>query len=220
MRTSGVIQSLFPKTRLAILSAAMLNPDRSWYVRDFARHLKLPVTNLARELPRLVKAGFLKTWKDGARVYIQADKTNPVFPEMRSLMVKTTGVVEVFQRALAPLRENIKVAFIFGSIASGTEQPRSDVDLILIGEVGLADVVPLLHPVSETLMREINPIAYGPDEFCKRAAENRFVKSVLGKPLLFVLGTRDDLEGIIRAKTSFKGGNRPTGNPDPAANGA
>jgi predicted nucleotidyltransferase len=198
------MDSLFPRTRQAILSAVLLNPDRSWYVRDFARHLKIPVSNLAREVPRLVKAGFLKTWKDGSRVYIQADRENPIFPELRSLMVKTVGLVELLQDALAPMRKRIRLAFVFGSIANGEETSRSDVDLMVIGSAGLADLVPLLPPLTKTLLREINPVLYSPEEFKQRVKESRFVKSVLGRPLLFVIGTKDDLEGIIGAKTSRK----------------
>ena len=201
------MDSLFPRTRQAILSAVLLNPDRSWHVRDFARHLKMPVANFARELPRLVKAGFLRSWKDGNRVYIQANRENPTFPELRSLMVKTVGVVELLQDALSPVRKKIRFAFVFGSIASGEETPRSDVDLLVVGSVGLGDLVPLLHPLTGTLLREINPVAYSPAEFGQKARENRFVKSVLGRPVLFVIGTKDDLEGIIGAKTSRTGAN-------------
>lgn len=205
MRTSKLADSLFPKTRQRVLAITHLHPDRSWYVRDLAQKACVRPSSLQRELLRLGNAGVLTTWRDGKRLYYQAARTCPVFPELRSLTAKTTGLVEVVRDALKPLKGRIRMAFIFGSIAEGVEGTSSDIDLMVIGTIGLRELVPVMRRLGEKLLREINPVTYAVEEFQKRAREGHFVKSVLGKPKLFVIGTEHDLEGITARGPSRKG---------------
>ena len=86
------------------------------------------------------------------------------------------------------------MAFIFGSMARGDEQPGSDVDLMLIGSPNFAAVVKALYPAQETLQREINPAIYSSQEISRRLAANEpFIHELFAKPKLFVIGTEHDL---------------------------
>jgi predicted nucleotidyltransferase len=205
MRTSRLADSLFPKTRQSILAAIFMNPGRPWYVRDLARHLGVSPSSLQYELARLTAAGILKRWLDGQRVCFQADKECPVYSELRSLIIKTVGIVDVLRDALKAFDGKIDVAFVYGSIAQGEEKTASDIDLMIIGSVTVFELVPVLDALTEKLLREVNPVVYTPKEFAKKAAESRFVQSVLGRPSLFVIGPKDDLEGIIGGGTRRKG---------------
>lgn len=51
----------------------------------------------------------------------------------------------------------MEIAFIFGSIAKGTENARSDVDLMVIGSADLRTLAPILRPISEKYGCVINP---------------------------------------------------------------
>jgi predicted nucleotidyltransferase len=205
MRTSSLADSLFPKTRQIILATTLLNPDRSWYIRDLARHLAVQASTLQRELARLAMTGVLRSWQDGKRVYFQADKSCPIFQELRSVVIKTVGLADALRDALKSLKDRITTAFIFGSIADGKEKTASDVDLMVVGSIGMRDVAPILTSVTEKLCREVNSVIYTPNEFARKARESGFVKTVLGRPLLFVIGTKDDLEGIAGAREGRKG---------------
>ena len=128
-------------------------------------------------------------------VYFQANTDSPIFSELRGLLLKTAGLVDVLADALQPLAAKLRVVFVYGSIASGSEQSDSDIDLMVVGTVSPADLaVPLRH-ARELLGREINPTVYMPAEFDKkRKTKDHFLTRVLDKPRLFVLGSSDELD--------------------------
>ena len=177
-------------------------PNRSWYLADLARQLGLRPSSLQRELAGLVKAGILKRRRDGNRVYFQPDTVCPFMPELQGLILKTAGLVDVLRETLAPLAERILWAFVYGSVARGDERSDSDVDLIVIGEVGLADLAPLLNRARRSLAREVNPTVYSPAEFTKKLETGyRFHREVLDKPKLFVLGSERELAATLERGT-------------------
>jgi predicted nucleotidyltransferase len=201
MRHSVITDALFPRTRQRVLGVLLMNATRPWYAAELARHLGIRRSSLQRDLSRLTAAGLLKRSQNGNRVCFQADESSPVFPELRSLFLKTVGLVEVLREELLPLAKNIRVACVYGSITAGTEGPSSDVDLLIIGSISLMDLVPLLERMTQQLQRQVNPTLLSPEEFKQKVREgNRFLQSVLGKPVLFVIGTSDDLAAIAGRK--------------------
>ncbi|MGH8377520.1 MAG: ArsR family transcriptional regulator, partial [Gammaproteobacteria bacterium] len=70
---------------------------------------------------------------------------------------------------------------------------RSDVDLMVVGEVPFEDVVLAVHSVQERLRREVNPVVMSPHDFTrKRKNKERFVTRVLSEPKLILLGALDE----------------------------
>jgi predicted nucleotidyltransferase len=203
MRTSRPIDALFPSTRQAILAATLLHPDRWWYQSDLAKHLAVSPSSLQRELTKLTRAGILRQRPDGNRVYFQADPDCPFLPELQGLLTKTAGLVDVVRDALAPLDKGIDCAFVHGSIARGEELASSDVDLLVVGKVGLAELSPALRPAEERLGRPVNPTVYTRAEFAKKVkAGHHFLQSVLEKEKIFIVGDEHDLEQAARGETS------------------
>ncbi|MGH7180119.1 MAG: nucleotidyltransferase domain-containing protein, partial [Tepidisphaeraceae bacterium] len=199
MRTSRAIDAIMPRTCQAVLATLLMEPERSWYAADLARHLRVRPSSLQREFAELTAAGILKSHRQGRMVFFQADQESPVFHELRGLLAKTAGLVDVLRDALAPLDGHVACAFVYGSVAAGEEGSQSDIDLMIIGDVRLAVVVDALRPGRERLAREINPRLYTPGEFAKRVSRNdHFLKSVLAKPKLFVIGAADELERIAQ----------------------
>jgi predicted nucleotidyltransferase len=202
MRRSRSLDALFPKTRQAVLAVLLLRPDRWWYLADLARHLGVRSSSLQRELAALVEAGILKRRRDGNRVYFQPDADCPFMPELRGLFVKTAGVVDMLREALAPVAGRIKWAFVYGSIARGDERPDSDVDLMVIGDVGLADISPLVSHVQTQLGRQVNPTVYSAAEFAtKLRAGYGFHRGVLNEAKLFLVGNARDLAAASARRT-------------------
>lgn len=185
---------LFGRYRQRVLSLLLLQPDASYYVRELARLTGTNAGTLHKELTRLAEAGLLLRQQRGNQVCYQANRACPVFPELASLFRKTSGLVNVLAEALSPLVTRIPLAFVFGSLARGEEVAGSDVDLMLIGDPGFAEVVKALYPAQQTLQREINPAIYTPVELTRRLqAGEPFLREVLAKPKLFVIGTEHDL---------------------------
>jgi predicted nucleotidyltransferase len=101
---------------------------------------------------------------------------------------------DVLASALQPLADLLEVAFVFGSMAKSTETSHSDVDVMLIGSVTFSQVVNALYDAQATLGREINPKVMSRLEWQSKLAEgNTFVKELMEKPKIFVVGSIDDL---------------------------
>ncbi len=189
MRTSSGIDALFPRTRQAILAATFAEPDRWWYMTQLARQLGLTPSSLQRELASLVRAGILLERREGKHVYIQAAEDSPIFPELQGLILKTVGLADVVRHALAPLRDRIRWALIYGSIAKSREHSRSDVDLMIIGDVGLAGVSSPLRKSERRLNRAVNPTTYTAREFAAKVkSKHHFITTVMRSKKLFLIG--------------------------------
>lgn len=198
MRKSAGLAALFPSVRGDLLAATLTQPEKWWYLSELADFLRTRPSSLQRELKALVDGGILQTRREGTRAYFKADTRSPLFPDLRGLIEKTAGVVPTLRDALRPLGSRIGCAFVYGSVARGDEHARSDVDLLVIGEVGLADLAPALRRVEARLGREVNVVSYAAREFRKRAAvSEHFVTEVLRGPKAFVKGDPHDLDAVI-----------------------
>ena len=209
MRKASIAHVLFSSTQQRLLSALLLNSPQPVYATELANHFGVRPSTLQRDLAKYTEAGILKMSRSGNRTYFQANEECPVFPELRALLIKTSGLVDLLHGELAPLSSKIKLAAVYGSIASGTETSGSDIDLLIIGSVKMIELVPLLEQATGKLRRQINPTLYTPEEFSQKARNSHFVRSLLGKPLLFVLGTRRDLDVITGRKSPGGGTNQP-----------
>jgi predicted nucleotidyltransferase len=195
MRTSPILDALFPPVRTGMLAAIFAQPGREWYLTELARFLHTQPSSLQREVNALTKAGILQQRLDGRRVYLKADDGSPVFAELKSLLEKTAGVVPVLQQELDPLRSRIRLAFLYGSMARSVETSESDIDLLVVGEVGLADLLPALRRSEKRLGRPVNPTIYSLREFRKKSrGHDHFLTAVLQGARQFVKGDERELE--------------------------
>jgi predicted nucleotidyltransferase len=197
MRNLRPIDVLFSKTRQGVLSATYGQPDRWWYMSELAAYLATTPSSLQRELHAFVRSGVLRQKREGKRVYYQAETSLPLFPELRAIVEKTLGVPELVRRALNRFGKRILVAFIHGSVAEAREHALSDIDLVVIGSVGLSELAPSLARLEKKLRREVNAMTYNLEEW-RAAVSGRahFVTALLKKPKIFVKGTPDELEKL------------------------
>jgi len=187
------------KLRVKVLGWLFTHPDERYFVRQLTGLLKEDSTNMSRELIRLEKIGVLVSTKEGKQKYYQANRKSPVYHELHGLIVKTTGVADVLRSALAPSAGRIKVAFIFGSIASGNEDKASDIDTMIVGAISFGDAVSLLSPAEEKLGREINSVVYPIAEFKQKVInDHHFVKNVLDSEKIFLIGDEGELARLVK----------------------
>ncbi len=169
--------------------------EKELHLREMERQAGLSLGTIRQDLQKLVRLDLVKTRRDGNRLYHRANGEHPLFPEIRNLVLKTSGLVEILREALD--REGVKVAFIFGSLARGRENAGSDVDLMVIGTIGLRPLSKWLLGVSDQIGREINPVVWSLYEFRQRQKEgNHFLSNVLESPKLFVIGSEKNLEAM------------------------
>ena len=192
----SLVSLLFPEYRRRVLSLLLLGPEEALHGREIARRTRLPAGTLTRELGKLAAVGLLKREKRGNQQVYSADTSAPIFHELASILRKTSGLVDVLVQALAPAAQDLRLAFVFGSVAQGRETAASDIDLMLIGTMGFRHAVELLHPAQAVLGREVNPLVLTADEFIAKAKTEPLLADVLAKPKLFLIGNARELEEL------------------------
>jgi predicted nucleotidyltransferase len=195
MRKSSILDTLFPELRQEILAATLLAPKKSWYLSELAAHLETSPSSLQRELEALSKSGILERKQDGRRTYYQAQTASPVFPELRALFSKTVGMVPLLSSELARFSGKIKWAALYGSVARGEERTQSDIDLLIVGMVGMTELLPVLRKIEQQFGRELSVTRYSEAEFlAKRRSQDHFLTSVLKGKLITIAGSPNELE--------------------------
>jgi len=193
----GIASVLFGQTRRRVLGWLLGHPSEAFYLRQIVRHTGAAHGAVQRELASLTRAGVLRRTVQGRQVYFQANRESPVFPELQSLLLKTTGAADVLREALAPLADSIVAAFVFGSAARGELRSASDIDLLVVGDAPFAEVAEALAEAQERLGRDINPTVYPVAEFRSKIHDgHHFLTSVLREPHLFIMGGADELGGL------------------------
>jgi DNA-binding transcriptional ArsR family regulator len=190
----NALSQLFSRTRGEMLRLLFGSPDEEKHLRELARKAALTPAAVQRELARLEEIGLVVSRRDGNRLYFRANRDHPVFPELHRLVMKASGVAGELRRALETIEE-IDLAFIFGSMAAGTQNARSDIDVLAIGTAGLRKITPKLRTVADALGREINPFCMTCEEWKEKARRHdAFVSRLAAEPKLWLKGDPDELE--------------------------
>ena len=180
---------LLGKTRLSILSLLLPQPDRRRYLREIVRITGAGHGGVQRELEKLTRAGILTKTREGNLTYYGANRSNPVFEELRGLVEKTAGIAGSLRAALLPLADSIDHAFLYGSMARGDDRSESDIDLMVIGDVPFLGVVSAVSALQETLGREVNPTVFTLKEFRRRIEEgDHFLTRVMREERTDLIG--------------------------------
>jgi len=194
---NGWGQLFASETLVALLKKFVLQPEASFYQRELADAAGTRLYSVQRELARLERSGLVVKEARGNRIYYRANRFQPAFEDLRRVIIKTVGLVETLQEALTPLRGRLRMAFVYGSFASGQEQAGSDIDLFLVGDLSLREVAAVLTPLARELGRELNPTIYPPEEFRGKFRQgHHFITEVVRGPKLLLIGGEDDLAAL------------------------
>ncbi len=181
--------ALFGKTKRALLALFFSNPEESFYLRQIARITAAGQGSVQRELKKLAEAGIIERIEQGRQVYFRAKSNCPIFDELKGLILKTAGLVEVLRSALSPVSDKIDLAFVFGSQARGKAKAASDIDLLIVGNVDELELHRLISQTEGQLNRSINYTFLTAQEFKKRKKEKGgFLSRVLAGEKIFIIG--------------------------------
>ena len=165
------------------------------HVREIERRSGLNISTVRQELEKLERLDLVIARRDGNRLYYRANRDHPLFSDIHNLVVKTSGLVDILREAVD--KEGVKIAFVFGSIAGNQADAGSDVDLMVIGDVGRRTLSGWLTGIQEKIEREINPHVLSEEEFArKKQSKDHFLFNVLSSPKLFIRGSEDELAGL------------------------
>jgi predicted nucleotidyltransferase len=193
---SLLAEILSSKIRAEIFRLLFGTNDNSLYMRDIERRSGFAIGTIQVELKKLFNLDLVLKRIDGNRTYYRANKNHPLYDDIHNLVLKTTGLVDVLKNALDT--EKIILAFVFGSLARGEELAESDIDLMVVGNLGLRSVSKLLTGIEGKILREINPHVYSKEEFIEKVKEkDHFVSQIVEGPKIFIISREDELKTMV-----------------------
>lgn len=168
---------------------------RDLHLREIERQTGFAIGTVRQETTRLVGTGLVQRRLDGNRTYFRANISHPLYPDIRSMVLKSIGLADTLRNVLSD--PAILFAFIFGSIASGAEKADSDVDVFVVGDISLRALSKLLKSPGLAIGREINTQVMTEKEFvARKRRKEHFVSHVLASSKLMIKGSEDELDRL------------------------
>jgi predicted nucleotidyltransferase len=189
--------ALFGSRTLAwALAHLTLHPNIEMSIADLARRLGTDYESTHRAVARLVVAGVLQRRRMGREVAVSLPRARPELQPLRAVCLEAVSLGPALQRARRALGEAaIADAFVFGSIAAGTDTEESDLDVMVLGEASLVDVAPFLRGLRDVLARDLQPLCRSLRGMRERLVEGSgFYRSVVTGPRIPLLAA--DVEAL------------------------
>lgn len=165
------------------------------HLRAIERRTGYSIGTVRQEVLKLINSRLIIKRVSGNRTYFRANKNHPLFMEIHNLVLKTSGLVDIFKIVLNT--KLIRFAFVFGSIATGNIKEDSDIDIFIIGDIGLREVSTLLKGKSDLIGREINVHTLKEQEFISRKQQKEhFITRVLESTKLMIIGNENELNKL------------------------
>ncbi|MBI1952907.1 MAG: nucleotidyltransferase domain-containing protein [Candidatus Omnitrophica bacterium] len=183
------MKQLLSPNRLLLLGLFYTNPKKSFYMQEAGRILGKKPGVFQRTLNALVEEGLLKSEYRGHARFFQADTRHPLYPELKRIVAKTSGVEGVLREMVKRLPE-VKTALIYGSFAKGSQRKDSDIDLLIVGKSHVENrLIREIARLEKKFQREINYKLYSEDEYRqKRNKGDPFLEEVLTDSKILLKG--------------------------------
>lgn len=196
-----MIERLFTsKTRVKLLSEMLLSSDREYHIRELSRIIGISPIYVQKELKNLQSLGLLTSRKQGNMVLYVLDKRSTISDDLKRIFLKTEVVGTEILKSLD--KSKIQYALIYGSFAKGVETTKSDIDLLVIGDI---DEDVLLKSVSKAegkVGREISYILWTPKEFAQKARQKiPLLLEILKTDVVMIIGEQRELKRFIKKES-------------------
>lgn len=181
------------EAQFRILGELFTSPGAELTIGELAERIDVPHPSVSREVSRLTSAGLLRTRPQGNRTLVSADRDATVADDLASLLMKVYGPVATIRSALGRL-SGVREAYIFGSFAQrwqGSPGPvPNDVDVLVIGDVGVDAVWTAAADASRQLGIEVNPVIRTRQEW--EGERTGFAEAVKQGPKIRIVSERPD----------------------------
>jgi uncharacterized protein len=184
------LDAILSKPEQRLMSAVLVQPDRDFGTLELLSRMGNSRGAGSSLLKRWVDSGLLQERRVGNQRRLSANPQFLLYPELRQMVLKTTGLTEPLAKALAPLVNRLTDAFVFGSVADGSDTSESDIDVAVVGKVSLFDVSPLLDKAQSELGRTVHVNVYTKQAWASKDPVLAAIKQ----------GPRMDLMEAIRAQ--------------------
>jgi predicted nucleotidyltransferase len=195
MEEISLSNALFSKVQQRVLALIFGHSDRSFYTSEIVRSVHSGTGAVERELSRLQRSGLVSVERIGNQKHYRANHQSPIFEELQSLVLKTVALTEPLKKALQPYFDKIDAAFVYGSVAKGTDTARSDIDLTVIGDgLHYSELYTATQNAENILGRKVSPIFLSPGDWKRKASQKgSFVNKISALPKTFLFGSEEDL---------------------------
>lgn len=157
---------LFTPALQRVLRTVYADAEKSFTLNELLRTAASGKGSTQKQIERLVSAGVLREEpRRGRQRSLRADTGFFLYAELRSIALKSFGLAEPLREALAPFEDSIAEAFVFGSVATGRDSHKSDIDLIVVGSPGLLELSERLLETEKMLGRSVHLNLYSPAEW-------------------------------------------------------
>jgi predicted nucleotidyltransferase len=196
--SANPLEALFSSgTLVRLLSVFLPNPQDTYYQQELVELTGSTLRPVQLALDKLTAAGLVDSQRRGRQVFYRVVTSHPAYQPLRALFERTFALTDVLREALEPLAADIAVAFVYGSIAAGTDRADSDVDVLIVGVASRKAVASALGSGSEQLGREIGISLYTPDRFAEMVSrDDHFLMDVLAGPRIWLVGDERVLERL------------------------
>jgi len=150
------------KTRVKLMLKFFTNPRTRAYLRELAEEFGESTNAVRVELNRLSEAGLLESENEGRTKLYQANTRHPLFPELRSIALKTLKLDSLVDDIVQRLG-NVELAFVTGDYAKGIDSGL--VDLMLVGDIDESYLKNLVEKVEKMTKRKIRYLVLSRNEY-------------------------------------------------------
>jgi hypothetical protein len=194
-----MLKALFgSETRVKVISAFLLNPEKSYSVRVLARETSIPSATLRKEILSLKNFGLLKLeGKDNWLI----DKNFIIFPELRALIAKAQLLSsQKFIEGLSRISQPKHLALT--GFFTGDEMVKTDI--LVVGKIKRRPFLKLLHDLEKDLGQEINYTIIEETEFVyRREVMDIFLYNILHGNTIFLINELDENTNSSKKEESY-----------------
>jgi predicted nucleotidyltransferase len=193
-----MLEKLFTsKTRIKLLELLLFNPQKEFHIRQISRMIGISAPYIAKELKNLKEINLIIEFRKGNLKLFKINKKAPIFEEIKRIFLKTESFGEILIKNLKNL--DVKYALIYGSFASGKESEKSDIDLLIIGEVNEEKILEVIRSLELKTGREVNYILWNSKEFEEKIREkHHLLIDIIKKPFIMLIGDKNEFRKIVK----------------------
>ena len=190
-----MLEKLF-KSKTVVRLLGLLLFSKPLHLREISRRINITPIYVKKELENLESLGLVSSKKVGNLSIWEIRKLSPVYTDVRNLFLKTESLGKVLESVLK--KTTTKYALIYGSFAKGTENEKSDIDLLIVGKTNPSKLIRLISEVERKLNREINYISWTEEEFMKNAREKHYLLiNIIKNPMIMLKGDEREFRKSI-----------------------
>jgi len=181
------------RVRVKLLKLFFANPTEIYHVRGLVRKAGEEINAIRRELSHLDNCGVLKKEPRGNRIYYWVNPNYPFYFELLMIVAKESGLGE----QIIKNRHRIgKINFcVFSSkFVERKARKEEEVDILVVGDVVMAELSSLVRAEEEKRGREINYTVMTDEEFIfRKKRRDPFLLSILESGKVMIIGSEEEL---------------------------